>query len=117
MYHAEDDTNYHYNAKYTTYQSFLRQALSQLNENAKNLVVDEKCQVPQEMLVKEVTVFQINEIFKGLIVTLKDEVSRSLSPPEFEVYFAPIDYLQNYSPSDEVGRRVSSLEVSRGDNL
>lgn len=108
VYHVEDDLNYPYKARYSTYQSFLRQAVSQLHTES-----NEKCEIPQQVIVKEVTVLRVDEVFKGLIITLKEGESKSLSPPEFEVRFAPVNYLQKYAPSDAIASRVASLEVRR----
>jgi protein xylosyltransferase len=112
VYHVEDDVNYPYNARYSTYQSFLRQALSRLDADSKTVAaVSESCAVPQPAVVKEVTVLMVDEAFKGLIVTLREESSTSLSPPEFEVLFTPVDYLKKYTTTDDIAKRVYRFEV------
>ena len=50
--------------------------------------------------------------FKGLVVTLKDAMSDSFSPPEFEVLFGRVPHFERVEPSVDVGRRITSLEVS-----
>ena len=62
--------------------------------------------------MKEVSVLRISDKFEGLVVTVKDGTSASLSPPEFEVFFAPVDYLQKYTANDELAKRVYDLEVN-----
>ena len=117
VYHVEDDVNYPYNARYSTYQSFLRQALSRLDADSKTVAaVSESCAVPQPAVVKEVTVLMVDEAFKGLIVTLREESSTSLSPPEFEVLFTPVDYLKKYTTTNDIAKRVYRFEVSRIEN-
>ena len=113
MYHVEDDVNYRYNAKFSTYQLFLRQGLASLYVQLKKVaVVDEECEVPRQAVVKEVSVLMASDKFKGLVVTLRDGMATSLSPPEFEVFFTPIDYLQKYESANELAKRVYSFEVS-----
>ena len=111
VFNIEDDINYPYNAKYSTYQSYLRLALARLYLESKT-AVGSVCEVPRQAVVKEVSVFMVSDSFKGLVVTLRDAMSNSLSPAEFEVMFTPVSFLQKYSPNDEVANRVYNFEVS-----
>ena len=61
--------------------------------------------------MKEVTVLMVRDIFRGLVVTLRDTMSDRLSPPEFEVLFSPYDYLQKYTVNSEVAKRIWGFEV------
>lgn len=76
--------------------------------------IDSVCDVPRQAAVKSVSVLMVSDSFKGLIVTLKDALSDSLSPAEFEIFFKPRDFLKSYTSSDEVAKRVYSFEVSEG---
>ena len=115
VFHVEDDVNYPHNAKFSTYQSFLRLALARLYSESKTLGggVDGVCEVPRQAVVKEVSVLMVSDSFTGLVVTLRDAMSDRLSPAEFEILYTPLSYLQKYSPNDEVANRVYSFEVSR----
>ena len=114
VYHDEDDLNFPYNARYSTYQSFLRQALLRFYSESKTVnAVEEKCEVPRQAAVKEVTVLRVQDSFKGLVITLKDGMSTSLSPPEFEVLYTPVDYLQKYTISSEIAKRIWSFKVRK----
>ena len=112
VFHIEDDVSYPYNAKYSTFQSFLRLGLARLYSESKAVAsIDEVCEVPRQAVVKEVSVLMASDSFRGLVVTLRDAMSDRLSPSEFEILYTPIDYLQKYSPNDEVAKRVYSFEV------
>ena len=113
VFHIEDDVNFPYNAKFSTYQSFLRLGLARLYAGSRSVeAVDEICEVPRQAVVKEVTVLMVRDAFKGLVVSLRDAMSDLLSPAEFEVLFTPIDYLQKYTTDDDLAKRVYSFEVS-----
>ena len=112
IFHVEDDVNYPYNAKFSTFQSFLRLGLARLYSESKTVAsVDEVCEVPRQAFVKEVSVLMVSDAFKGLVVTLRDAMSERLLPAEFEIFLTPVNHLQKYTPSDEVANRVYSFEV------
>ena len=109
VFHMDDDLNFPYNARYSTYQSFLRLGLARLYEESKD--GGGKCEIPRQAVVKEVTILMVKDIFRGLVVTLRDAMSDRLSPPEFEVLFSPYDYLQKYTVNSEVAKRIWGFEV------
>ena len=100
----DDDLNFPYNVRYSTYQSFLRLGLARLYEESKG--GGGKCGIPRQEVVKEVTVLMVKDIFRGLVVTLRDAMCDRLSPPEFEVLFSPYDYLQKYTVNSEVAKNL-----------
>ena len=93
LYHMDDDLSKPGSARYSAYQSFMRQGLKLLYSDQSEKEAG-KCDIPKQALVKEVTVFRQKDEFRGLIVTLKDALSGQLSLAEFEVLFTPVLYTQ-----------------------
>ena len=109
VFHVDNDLNFPYNARDSTYQSFLRLGLACLYEESKG--GGGKCEIPREAVVKKVTVLMVKDIFRGLVVTLRDAMSDRLSPPEFEVLFSLYEHLQKYTVNSEVAKRIWGFEV------
>ena len=57
------------------------------------------------------TVLNVWDKLKGLVVTFKDGASESFSPPDYEALFSPIDYVQKYTVDDPLAKRIQSMEV------
>ena len=111
IYHMDDDMSRPSNAHFTMYQSFLRQSLKLLYSEQAMKGKGEDCKIPKQAVVKEVTVLRTSDDFQGLVVTLKDAMSDSLNPPEFETFFAPVSYLKRHTMNSETARRIWALEV------
>lgn len=111
VYHMDDDITKPSNARYGTYQSFLRQSLKLLYNEQADKSGGGECGIPKQAVVKEVHVWRDKDIFKGLVVTLKDAMSDSLDPPKFEMLFGRVSNLEITENGGDVRRRLQLLEV------
>ncbi len=111
VYHIDDDVTKPSNARYSTYQSFLRQSLKLLYNEQADKSGGGECGIPKQAIVKEVHVLRERDVFKGLVVTLKDAMSDSFDPPKFEMLFGRTFYLERMGNTDDVMRRIQSIEV------
>lgn len=117
VFHVDDDITKPSNARFSTYQSFLRQSIKLLYANHSERTVgngggeENGCGIPKQAVVKDVSVLKQAELITGLVVTLKDALSGKLNPPEFEVYFTPVPMLKRHSLENELSRRIWALEV------
>jgi len=116
VFHVDDDITKPSNARFSTYQSFLRQSIKLLYANHSEQTVgnggeENGCGIPKQAVVKDVSVLKQAELITGLVVTLKDALSGKLNPPEFEVYFTPVPMLKRHSLENELSRRIWALEV------
>ena len=68
----------------------------------------QECELPQQAVVTEVSVYRKDDQFKGLIVTLQDE---SQAPRLFEAFFTPVPFLKKFTFESELAKRILSLEV------
>ena len=118
VYHVDDDITKPSNGRYSTYQSFLRQGLKLLyDEEAEKGSEGVDCGIPKQAVVKEVTVLQQADQFNGLVITLRDELSGSLTPPEFELFYSITSYVKRYSFDGDLAKRIYALEVRDSDNV
>ena len=115
VYHIDDDITKPSNARFSTYQSFLRQSLKLLYNEQADKSGGGECGIPKQAAVKEVHVFQERDEFKGVVVTLKDAMSDSFNPPEFEVLFRRVSYFERIDTSGDINQRIQSLEVCLND--
>ena len=115
VFHIDDDITKPSNARYSTYQSFLRQSIKLLYANHSEQTgrgkEDIGCGIPKQAVVKDVNVLRRAEVITGLVVTIKDALSGKLNPPEFEVYFAPVTMMKRHTLEDELARRIWAFEV------
>ena len=115
VFHIDDDITKPSNARYSTYQSFLRQSIKLLYANHSEQTgrgkEDIECGIPKQAVVKDVNVLRRAEVITGLVVTIKDALSGKLNPPEFEVYFTPVTMMKRHTLEDELARRIWAFEV------
>ena len=115
VFHIDDDITKPSNARYSTYQSFLRQSIKLLyanhSEKAGGEGEDIGCGIPKQAVVKDVNVLRRAEVFTGLVVTIRDALSGKLNPPEFEIYFTPVPKMKRHTLENELARRIWAFEV------
>ncbi len=111
VYHIDDDVTKPSNARFSTYQSFLRQSLKLLYNEQADKSGGSECGIPKQAVVKEVHVLRERDEFKGVVVTLKDAMSDSFNSPEFEMLFERVSYFKRMDTGDDINQRIQSLEV------
>lgn len=111
IYHIDDDITKPSNSHYSTYQSFLRQSLKLLYNEQADKGGGGDCGIPKQAVVKEVHVLMEKDVFRGLVVTIKDALSDSFSSPEFEVLFSQISHVEHFEANSDVKKRIQGLEV------
>ena len=70
-----------------------------------------ECGIPHQAVVKDVSVYRQKDSFSGLLVTLKDALSSSLNPPEFQIYFSPVSGFKRFESEGDFTKRILGLEV------
>ena len=70
------------------------------------------CDVPKSPVVKEVSAFRHLDQFQGLVLTYADSLSKSVSPPLFEVLLKPMSHHKRFVSEGDIAKRLLSLEVS-----
>ena len=91
----------------------MRQGLKLLyaNQSERGGGDSEGCGIPREPIVKDVNVYRQGDSFKGLLVTLKDNLASSLNSPEIEVFFSPLSHLKRFEVDGDLAKRITGLEV------
>ena len=98
----------------STYQSFMRLSLKLLYSERTEKGGGKEgldCGLPHQALVKDVSVFHQKDSFSGLLVTLKDALSSSLNPPEFQIFFSPVSGYRRFENEGDFAKRILGLEV------
>ena len=114
-FHDEDDVTQPSSARYTVYNSFMRQGQKQvLTKESGNQSESSNCPIPEHPLVREVFVYRKEDKFAGFIVQFKEAGSREILEelPVFEVLMTPVDHLEvKELANSDVQSRVIGLEV------
>ena len=70
-----------------------------------------ECGIPKQAVVKEVHVLRERDEFRGCVMTLKDAMSDSFNPPEFEIMFSHTSHFTRFHFDGDLTKRILKLEV------
>lgn len=111
VYHFKDTAAKPLSSRYTVYQSFLRLGLKLISKYRN----ESGCPTPpSNPLVKEVSVYYLEDLFVGLIIKISNGLD---GQGEQEILLTPNSLSELHDQSEDISKRITSFEVRRNENL
>lgn len=109
VYHNEDVATKPSSARYTVYQSFLRQGLRLVSKSGN----ESRCLASSgKPIIKEVSVYHAEDHFIGFVLRMQEAGTAGNSRPnEHELLVRPNTMFKIEDQSEEISRRITSFEV------